>query len=363
MGRFARRVRLVMVRLPKNLRSNRWWVMWNGSVYFAVANPERKGRKFALASVDSNPLEKLPKYVRFKNFLPPRKSVSPLKTGVLVQELGMFGNMTRRLSVALFVAARFELGHVVVPREVEFFTGLFKRGIHKFDSGYQVWFSAMTPAKKNPIEALHTLSTLDTARNSTTADPAHSEDAWANVRAMLVATPAGPPFESGHLVIHLRGGDVFGPRKPRSYGQPPLSYYLLVLDDRPWTEVTIVFQDETNPVLAGIVKRCEEKGITMTLQSSTLDEDLPVLLRARTLVAGRGTFIPAVVGLSECASAVYFFEDKFSLDPGKKGVLIRKVLDKDKEYVRRVLSDNWSNSPEQRALMLEYPVSSLVIES
>jgi ABC-type hemin transport system ATPase subunit len=40
-----------------------------------------------------------------------------------------------------------------------------------------------------------------------------------------------------------------------------------------------------------------------------------------------------------------------------------RVVDRDKTFTSSLLSQNWANTPEQRALMLEYPMSSLVIES
>jgi hypothetical protein len=56
---------------------------------------------------------------------------------------------------------------------------------------------------------------------------------------------------------------------------------------------------------------------------------------------------------------VYFFHDKFSLDPPKDGIEVIKVRDAEGTYVRDVLSDNWRNSDYQRNLMLTYPQSNL----
>jgi hypothetical protein len=69
--------------------------------------------------------------------------------------------------------------------------------------------------------------------------------------------------------------------------------------------------------------------------------------------------MPAVVGLSRFASKVYFFQDKFSVDPPVGGVEMIRVTDAGGTYVRDVLSNNWENSDYQRSLMLTYPQSNL----
>ena len=83
---------------------------------------------------------------------------------------------------------------------------------------------------------------------------------------------------------------------------------------------------------------------------------------AHTLVAGRGTFLPAIVGLSPHVKRVYFFEDKFSLQPPRNGFDIYRVVDGTGDYKKSVLAGNWENRADQRAMMTSYPVSHLVLE-
>jgi hypothetical protein len=47
--------------------------------------------------------------------------------------------------------------------------------------------------------------------------------------------------------------------------------------------------------------------LPLTLHSWGLERDLSLLLKAHTLVVGRGTFIPGVVALSENARQVHSF--------------------------------------------------------
>lgn len=252
--------------------------------------------------------------------------------------------------------------HVVVPPAAEFSGGLFRRGIHKFDN-MTVWFCSVQFGFRNPVRVLSKTDTFYHGNRSADIRQVDASGIWSDLWSVLIPQASGPMLPEDHLVIHLRGGDVFGARKPRNYGQPPLSYYEMILDSAEWTAVTIVHQDEKNPVLHPLLALCARRRIPSLRQTGTLAEDLPTLLRASTLVAGRGTFIPAIAGLGRHVRTVYFFEDKFSLFPAVPGLNIIRVTDRAGDYVEKILSGNWANTPEQRALMLEYPVSSLVIES
>ena len=357
-----KKTHIAFKRLPKNVRSNRWWLVWNGRIYFAVSAASNFLRKAPLASQELETLESLPRFVSLRHFLLRSYPDAGPTTGVILTELGMFGNMTVRLSSALFQANTHGLGHVVVPRDVVSFGGLFAEGVHKFSSRCQVWFSSTESPEKNPVAVIYTHSVLSRVPLPLSNHSQAGEQAWADLRTLLVPTTQREPFSPDHLVIHLRGGDVFGPRKPATYGQPPLGYYQLILGNEEWSHVTIVNQDDSNPVITGIVEECRVRGLEVDLQSSNLHDDLPVLLLARTLVAGRGSFAPAVVGLSDVASRVFFFEDKFALWPPKEGVRLHRISDQRGDYVRQVLSNNWENSPEQHALMLSYPSENLVLE-
>ena len=123
-----------------------------------------------------------------------------------------------------------------------------------------------------------------------------------------------------------------------------------------------MYQDTSNPVVIELKNYCESLGMTVELQSGTIHDDLHVLLSAKTLVAGRGTFIPGVAGLSSECEKIFYFEDKCNLVPRRSGIELIRVSDKEGTYRESILSNNWNNTPEQRELMLTYPLSSLVME-
>jgi len=168
----------------------------------------------------------------------------------------------------------------------------------------------------------------------------------------------GDPLSADHLVIHVRAGDVFRDGEVPGYGQPPLAYYLKILGSRPWAAVSVVFEDASNPVIAPLVEHVRRSPVDCDIVSGQLEHDVGFLLRARTLVAGRGTFIPAVSALSKYAEVVYCFERLLGAVGGKR-LQVKPVIDVSGAYVRSVMNYNWTNSEEQRKLMLEYAVDDL----
>jgi hypothetical protein len=347
-------------RIPKNALSNRLWVVWGGSLYFS-----QPGKKLPLSNHHPEAAvtwaNQSHRYVRWHTVLRNR-SVSLDAVGIYVTELGMFGNMSRRIANSLAVADSLGLAAVIVPRPVIFHGGIFAENIHASLTGPSLYFGHAPGAAKNPIDVLLTHDLFSDFGLEKSAP--HSVDrAWDMARSSLAVTPASTTDQTPHLTIHVRGGDVFGPRKPKAYGQPPLAFYELILNAKRWAGVTVVHQDLLNPVIPGILALCKTLGIDAVSQSGTIQEDLAVLLGATHLVAGRGTFAPAVAGLAKDCHEVFYFEDKCTMVPPRSDVHFVRVVDRDKGFTSAVLSRNWQNTPEQTALMLDYPASSLEIHS
>lgn len=164
-------------------------------------------------------------------------------------------------------------------------------------------------------------------------------------------------LEPNDLVIHIRAGDIFSSEKPHpGYGQPPFAFYEKVISSQDWAKIYVVCEDFSNPVTSLIENYCNINKIPLFFISGDLKSDVEFLLRARNLVAGRGTFIPGVVALSKNVRNVYFFESLFSAWGNNQANVI-KVKDITSEYSKTILANNWNNSSEQLDLMRNYPVS------
>lgn len=351
-----RSLRTALVRLPLNLRSNRWFVVLGRTLYvFSRRNSLDYAAQVARESLSGGPQA----FRVYRSLMRPRKvsEHSHRDTdAILLPNLGRFGNAVREVVSAVVIANALKIGHVYLAGDNVFAknSDVPSPGIHHTPSGPTVWIGQV-PRKSESFTRLILWS-----RNNYALGSESRTQEWESTRAALSLVAVKAPPRT--LTIHIRGGDVFGNRDVRSYGQPPLAYYERVVEHHDPDHVHIVYQDEANPVVRALVALCEARDLSYSLQSGELKDDIQTLMGAHTLVAGRGTFIPAVVGLSPHIKKVYFFEDKFTLQPPRGGFEVVRVYDAVGDYRRSVLESNWENTPEQRSLMLTYPASNLHIE-
>lgn len=180
------------------------------------------------------------------------------------------------------------------------------------------------------------------------------------LRPALTLVLDQPPLPEDEIVLHLRSGDLFGPDPHPAYFQPPLALYLRVLQHRAWGRAHLVFEDYGNPVVQALISWCASHGLPLSLHSWGLARDLALLLRAHTLVVGRGTFMPGVVALSRHAREVHSYGP---FDEGGSWGLdhIRNLIysDPDGAYLKAVRP--WRDTLAQRALMLSFPADQLEV--
>lgn len=167
------------------------------------------------------------------------------------------------------------------------------------------------------------------------------------------------------LTIHLRAGDLFSRRAPHSgYVQPPLSFYQLIvrhaLEKLGTQRVVMVYEDEGNPCVGALRDWLRTTNIPYVAQSKSLAEDIAVLRHSRHCVFGYGTFGPAVVSLSDTIETVFLpWTMGGQMKNGQfAGVRVVQVDDLAGQYMK---PDTWRGSPEQRKMMIDYPINNLAI--
>ncbi|MEO0456157.1 MAG: hypothetical protein AAF152_06175 [Cyanobacteria bacterium P01_A01_bin.114] len=173
------------------------------------------------------------------------------------------------------------------------------------------------------------------------------------------------------LVIHMRGGDIFSECPHPAYTQPPLSFYEAAIRQCPTSKIVVVTQDTCkNPCLAALLNRYPD----IRLQSGSLQDDVSTLLRAKYLVAGTGTFAIALAFCSRSIQTLYLP----ILDINRKSGSVKRVpsiwnpvnifnakATLDFEVVGFQVQDytaigSWSNSDEQRALMISHAANKII---
>jgi hypothetical protein len=157
------------------------------------------------------------------------------------------------------------------------------------------------------------------------------------------------------LVIHLRGGDIFeGKGKHRSYICPPLSFYVNIIENNNFNNIYIVSQDRKNPVVDCLIKIYPK--IKFKIQS--FEEDIRIILSAQNLIESFGTFVPAIMLLSNNIKIIYrshnqnnFLKNRLPYDKFPLKINIINL----KKYTNRMKF--WKNVKWRKDLMINYNLS------
>lgn len=164
------------------------------------------------------------------------------------------------------------------------------------------------------------------------------------------------PSRADTLTIHLRGGDIFSNRPHPNYGQPPWSFYELLLSNHgPWNSVRVVTEDLANPVLLEIREWCTKRKVEFCILGDDFTESIKEIARAKNLAVSNSTFVAAVCFVFPSKRSIFAFEGPvhpFLLSPENRTVLYR---DAKRRYFEFMLRRNWANSDFQRRLMVVYP--------
>ncbi len=291
---------------------------------------------------------------RFKNADGLLFRLRPRIKALRVDRWHRFGNSVKQLLNVLYAAETLGVGTVHFAEPHEFFTGDGVDGLRL------VWGPDRQADGMPSVEG--SFFHLNALRLPPT--PSAMADVFAGLIRPVVSAKileADPRMREDDLVLHFRAGDVFStPELAGSHGQPPLSFYLSAVEREQPGRVWLVFEDRSNPCIEAVEDALRSRGIEVIVQSATLADDLRVLMNARRLVAGRGSFVYWIAHLSGKLRRAYFMHK-----PGRMwslrelGVEIVLAEDSDGEFEAKLLRGNWLNTPEQRGLLMSYPAEKL----
>jgi hypothetical protein len=99
------------------------------------------------------------------------------------------------------------------------------------------------------------------------------------------------------LYIYIRGGDIFKKYKHSiiRYPQPPLCFYMKILDKFKFREVIIISEDKLNPVISQLLLRYSY----IKYRKNNLKLDLSYLANSYNIVAGKSSFLITLIKLNE----------------------------------------------------------------
>lgn len=276
---------------------------------------------------------------------------------LVVAQHGRFGNMVRQVSLAIASAEKLGIREVIVKSFPQF-----PRGTWVLDNGVALTHDPLLRSRMIARPKL-VLGGDFFVKPRLPVDVSDVDfdligSSLADAGRLLDHEALSPHV----LVIHLRSGDAFNPNPHPGLGQPPLSFYLRAIELGRPKKVVLVFEDRSNPVIGRLIEHLEDKGLDYSLQSESFETDLSVLLAARTLVTAQGTLTESLLLLSPHLDTWISFSHEPHVYFRRRPIARRvEISDADGEYSRFLLDGNWQNSPEQRDMMLNYPLENLSV--
>lgn len=168
------------------------------------------------------------------------------------------------------------------------------------------------------------------------------------------------------LTIHIRSGDIFEPDDNARYGQPPLSWYELLIERGGFGKVVVVTQThfsvgQANPVIAKI----QERWPHVEIISQSPEHDFHTLRHARHVALSVSTFAVAAAMLNDRMQTLHVPRYKRVSDPNLTGFFPAGVdlgfTRFDYAIERYEGMRAWRGQPDQLRLMLEHSIENISV--
>ena len=165
------------------------------------------------------------------------------------------------------------------------------------------------------------------------------------------------------LYIYIRSDNIFSGQNPHKlYVQPPLCFYLKLINNFEFSKIYLIAQNEKNPVIIKIL----EYYSSIIYKKNSLKLDIALLINAYNIAGGgTSTFFQQILLLNNKKRFLFLF--KIQLEPSKlfaklnlenfylENISNNLVMYSTREYINKMFP--WRNTKEQRDFMLSYNCS------
>jgi len=159
-------------------------------------------------------------------------------------------------------------------------------------------------------------------------------------------------FTDNDLVIHIRSGDVYSKYPHSGWIQPPLSFYKTIINEKKWDKIILICEDDKSPIIKPLIN--EYRNIIFKINS--LNEDINIIIQAKNICFGMGSFIPSLLLLNDNINTIYYpsYCHRYLLD------LLYCKNKKVYELENYINKGEWKNTEEQRNIMLTYNILNIL---
>jgi len=154
------------------------------------------------------------------------------------------------------------------------------------------------------------------------------------------------------LYIYIRSGDVFLRFKNtiKNYCQPPLCFYIKILDKFKFRKVFIISEDSMNPIIPIMLR----KYSYIIHEKNNLKLDISYLINSYNLVSATSTFLSIILKFNDKLKFLWKY-DYYSIPPQKylDSQPLYRIYKMNSTTIFRNIMHPWFNSPRQRKMMIE----------
>jgi hypothetical protein len=165
------------------------------------------------------------------------------------------------------------------------------------------------------------------------------------IRKSFKLTPIDLNLGDNDLIIHVRSGDINSINPHPGFIQPPLDFYIKVIESRKWDKIYIICEDDRSPVIPHLL----EKYDNIIFEINNLNQDMDYILNSKNLCFGFGSFIPALLIFNTNIKNIYYPEYcwRFLLEYTDCNHITYDIPN----YIKK---GEWKNTPQQREFMVNY---------
>ena len=148
------------------------------------------------------------------------------------------------------------------------------------------------------------------------------------------------------LTIHIRSGDVYSKHPHPGWIQPPLSFYINIIESNNWENIFIISEDNKSPVLKPLLNKYKK----IIFEIRDLKKDIYYILNSKNVCFGLGSFIPSLLLFNNNIKKIYYPEycHRFLID----------LIDYENKYTYKldnyIKKGEWKNTSKQRNIIINY---------
>ena len=187
----------------------------------------------------------------------------------------------------------------------------------------------------------------------------YREQALEIMKQYVLISPPDKVLDENELVIHIRSGDIMmnNCNWPKEYIPPPYVFYETIFKKtyKKWKKIHIVSEDNNNPCMRKLIQNYPQ----LIWKKQTLKKDIELILSAKSIIIGGGSFVPSLLLFSNNIKTVFasYMSPVRYLKTRMSHINIY-YLSFEKYFTEQIKlgNKNWKCTPQQLYYMLHWPI-------